>query len=144
MDTQELSRGRLLDHIQIVVSELEPSKRFYLAVLGVLGVPLGGEGPGMFWADELCVSTPDSSDAQGKTTGRTHVAFQAESREQVDAFYRAGLAAGGRNNGEPGERPYHAGYYASFLLDPDGNNVECVYHGPAKRSAPAITIRLGS
>jgi len=141
MNTSELSRGRLIDHIQLVVKALEPSKRFYLAILDVLGVPVAGEGPGSFWADELCISSVDSPDAQGKPTGRSHVAFQGRSREQVDAFYRAGLAAGGRDNGEPGERPYHAGYYAAFLLDPDGNNVEAVYHGPTERSAPVITVR---
>ena len=53
----------------------------------------------------------------------------------VDAFYRAGLEAGGTDNGAPGERPYHPGYYAAFLLDPDGNNIEAVHHGPASRSA---------
>ncbi len=58
----------------------------------------------------------------------------------VDAFYKAGLAAGGTDNGAPGERPYHPGYYAAFLLDPDGNNIEAVHHGPAKRSAASVTI----
>jgi catechol 2,3-dioxygenase-like lactoylglutathione lyase family enzyme len=142
MEIQELSRGRLIDHLQLVVKALEPSKRFYSATLEVLGIPIGGEGPGFFWADELVVSTTDSPAAQGVPTGRTHLAFQAASREQVEAFHRAGLAAGGRDNGKPGERPYHPGYYASFLIDPDGNNVEVVYHGPAERSAPAITIRF--
>jgi hypothetical protein len=58
----------------------------------------------------------------------------------VDRFYRAALAAGGRDNGAPGERPYHPGYYAAFVLDPDGNNIEAVYHGAAKRSAGSVKI----
>jgi hypothetical protein len=58
----------------------------------------------------------------------------------VQRFHAAGLAAGGRDNGVPGERSYHPGYYAAFLLDPDGNNVEAVYHGPAKRSADAVVV----
>ena len=67
-------------------------------------------------------------------------AFQAGDRAMVEAFYQAGLAAGGRDNGAPGERPYHPGYYAAFLLDPDGNNIEAVYHGEARRSAPSVEI----
>ena len=64
-------------------------------------------------------------------------------RATVDAFYKAGLAAGGRDNGAPGERPdYHPGYYAAFLLDPDGNTIEAVFHGEAKRSAPSVTINF--
>ncbi|HEX5659991.1 MAG TPA: VOC family protein [Polyangiales bacterium] len=144
MQANQLSRGRLIDHLQLVVKELDPSRRFYEATLAVLGVPIGGEGPGFFWADELVVSSADSPAAQGKTTGRAHFAFQAASREQVDAFHRAGIAAGGRDNGEPGVRPYHPGYYAAFLLDPDGNNVEVVYHGAHERSAAEITIRFES
>jgi predicted lactoylglutathione lyase len=73
-------------------------------------------------------------------TGRHHLAFQAADKAMVDAFYRAGIENGGKDNGAPGERPYHPGYYASFLLDPDGNNVEAVYHGPGKRSARSVTV----
>jgi len=140
METNQVVRGRLIDHLQLVVADLERSKRFYQAVLGVLDVPIGGEGKDFFWADELFVSTATSPAATGALTGRVHVAFQASSREQVEAFHRAGLAAGGRDHGAPGDRPYHPGYFAGFLLDPDGNNVEAVYHGPGKRSADAITI----
>ncbi|TIM65146.1 MAG: VOC family protein, partial [Mesorhizobium sp.] len=93
-----------------------------------------------FWADELFVSSADSRAAQGVLTGRHHLAFQAKDRAMVDAFYQAGLAAGGKDNGAPGERPYHPGYYAAFLLDPDGSNIEAVFHGEAKRSAPAVEI----
>jgi len=140
METNELHRGRLLDHIQLVVADLEKSKRFYQAVLEALGVPIGGEGPGFFWADELCISSRESPSAAGELTGRTHLAFQAASEEVVRAFHQAGLAAGGTENGAPGARPYHPGYFAAFLLDPDGNNVEAVFHGPAQRSAASVKI----
>ena len=136
----ELHRGRLIDHIQLVVKDLAASKRFYAAAFGVLGIPLAGEAEDYFWADELFVSTQDSKSAQGKPTGRCHIAFQAKDRATVDRFHSAVLAAGGRDNGKPGMRPYHPGYYAAFALDPDGNNVEAVFHGTAKKSAESVKI----
>jgi catechol 2,3-dioxygenase-like lactoylglutathione lyase family enzyme len=142
METQELHRGRLIDHIQLVVRDLSAAQRFYKAIFGALNIPLGGSGDDYFWADELFVSTVDSEAAQGVLTGRHHLAFQTQSRAMVDAFYEAALANGGKDNGAPGERPYHPGYYAAFVLDPDGNNVEAVYHGEAKRSAPSVHIRF--
>ena len=141
MEKLEIHRGRLLDHIHLVVRDLAASRRFYDAVLGALGVPVGGEGPGFFWADELFVSIADSQAASGELTGRVHLAFQAADKESVERFHRAGLESGGRNHGAPGERPYHPGYFAAFLLDPDGNNVEAVFHGPGKRSADSVVIR---
>lgn len=137
----ELHRGRLVDHIQLVVADLDASRRFYEAVFEVLDIPLGGSADTHFWYDEFFVSTPDSPEAQGKLTGRHHLAFQAKDRATVDAFHEACLAAGGRDNGAPGLRAnYHPGYYAAFLLDPDGNNIEAVFHGPAERSAPSVQI----
>ena len=136
----ELHRGRLIDHVQLVVRDLDASRGFYTAILEVLDIPVEGAGEGFFWADELAVSTADSEAADGKLTGRNHIAFQAKDRATVDAFYKAGLAAGGTDNGAPGERPYHPGYYAAFLLDPDGNNVEAVFHGEARRSAASVEI----
>lgn len=130
----EFHRGRLIDHVHLVVRDLDASRRFYEAVFDVVGVPISG-GDGFFFADELFVSTGTP------VTGRVHVAFQAVDRDAVDRFHAAGLAAGGRDNGLPGERrQYHPGYYAAFLLDPDGNNIEAVYHGPAERSAASVTI----
>ena len=140
METQELHRGRLIDHLQLVVRDLDASRRFYGAVFEVLGVPIGGEGESWFWADELFVSSADSVAALGKLTGRCHLAFQAKDRAAVEAFHKAGLAAGGTDNGAPGERPYHPGYYAAFLLDPDGNNIEAVFHGAAERSADSVVV----
>jgi catechol 2,3-dioxygenase-like lactoylglutathione lyase family enzyme len=140
METQELHRGRLIDHIQLVVRDLPASQKFYTAVFEVLNIPIGGKADDYFWADELFVSTADSQAAQGALTGRHHLAFQARDRATVDAFYQAALASGGKDNGGPGERPYHPGYYAAFVLDPDGNNIEAVFHGDAKRSAPSVQI----
>jgi catechol 2,3-dioxygenase-like lactoylglutathione lyase family enzyme len=141
MEAQELHRGRLIDHIQLVVRDIEASRRFYKAVFAVLEIPLGDDTKDFFWADELFVSTADSPAAAGKLTGRHHLAFQARDRAMVDAFYTAGLEGGGVDNGKPGKRPnYHPGYYAAFLLDPDGNNIEAVFHGEANRSAPSVKI----
>ncbi len=141
MQTNELFRGRLIDHLQLVVRDLAASRRFYEALLQSLGIPLSGEGPGYFWADELVVSSIDSPASAGRLTGPTHFAFQAEGRDAVEAAYRAALAAGGRDHGPPGLRPdYHPAYFAAFVLDPDGNNVEIVHHGPAERSSAAVRV----
>lgn len=140
METQELHRGRLIDHVQLVVKDLAASKRFYTAVFETLKIPLGGEADDYFWYDELFVSSQQSQAALGALTGRMHLAFQGSSREAVEAFYKAALATGGRDNGKPGERPYHPGYYAAFVLDPDGNNIEVVYHGPARRTAASVRV----
>ncbi len=126
--------GRLIDHVHLRVRDLEASKRFYGAVLEALGHSLSGEGDDHFWADELFAS----SDAE--PTAGLHLAFQARDRETVDRFYEAALASGGRDNGAPGERRYHPGYYAAYVIDPDGNNVEAVNHGPTVRSAESVVV----
>jgi catechol 2,3-dioxygenase-like lactoylglutathione lyase family enzyme len=117
------------------VADLEVSKRFYGAVLESLdlsGVLM--DGPGFYFADELFVSKADGP------ASCVHLAFQAADQEAVRRFHQAALAAGGRDNGKPGERPYHPGYYAAYVIDPDGNNIEAVFHGPADRSAESIVI----
>lgn len=139
MQTNEVHRGRLIDHVQLVVRDLAASKRFYQPLFQLLEIP-SQEGPDFFWADELFVSTATSSAAAGRTTGPTHLAFQAKDRATVDRWHAAATAAGGTDHGAPGERPYHPGYYAAFVLDPDGNNIEVVHHGPAQRSAESIRI----
>ena len=136
----EIHRGRLIDHVHLVVADLAASRKFYAAALESLGFPAGPSGEDHFVYDELFVSTAGSSSAQGKLTGRVHLAFQAADRAAVDQFHAAAVAAGGRDNGAPGERPYHPGYYAAFVLDPDGNNIEAVFHGPAKASAKSVVI----
>lgn len=129
----QFHRGRLLDHVHLRVADVEASKRFYRAILASMGLAdILREGPNFFCADELFVNKADGH------ISRIHLAFQASSRELVHAFYQAALAAGGEDNGGPGERPYHPGYYAAFVLDPDGNNIEAVFHGPSERSAPSV------
>ncbi len=135
----QFHRGRLLDHVHLHANDLAASKRFYKAIADALGVQDGfGEFEHYFFIDELFVDADRNAPAT-----RVHLAFQAADRDMVDRFYEAGLAAGGRDNGAPGERAYHPGYYAAFLLDPDGNNIEAVYHGAAKRSAASVVIDAG-
>jgi catechol 2,3-dioxygenase-like lactoylglutathione lyase family enzyme len=135
----EFHRGRLIDHIHLRARDLEASKRFYRAALQAVG-KAGAivEAPTHFSADELWIDQADGP------TSRVHLAFQAASKDQVEAFHEAALAAGGRDNGGPGERKYHPGYYAAFVLDPDGNNVEAVYHGPFVASAESIVVKPAS
>jgi catechol 2,3-dioxygenase-like lactoylglutathione lyase family enzyme len=127
--------GRLIDHVHLRVADLDASKRFYRAVLAVLGkADVMVEQGDCFYADELYVDRADGP------VSRVHLAFQASSHEMVQAFHRAALAAGGRDNGGPGERAYHPGYYGAFAFDPDGNNIEAVFHGPATRSVPSVVV----
>ena len=127
----------MLDHVGFSVSDFSRAKAFYEAALKPLGLSLlmevtaeetgadahagfGAGGKPFFW-----IGTGDGA------KGGTHVAFTAATRAEVDAFHRAALAAGGRDNGPPGLRPhYHQTYYAAFVLDPDGDNVEAVCHAP--------------
>lgn len=130
----EFHQGRLIDHVHLRVADLEKSRAFYRAVLAALGRELTFDGETAFASDELFV------DAATDYTTRCHLAFQAPDRETVARFHAAGLAAGGTDNGAPGERHYHPGYYGAFILDPDGNNIEAVWHGPATRSADSVVI----
>ena len=126
--------GRLIDHLHLRVADFDASKRFYRAALEAVGLDLTEEGDGWFSVDELYVS------ADGSPTQNLHLAFQAADEETVARFHAAAIAAGGTDNGAPGERKYHPGYYAAFVLDPDGNNVEAVCHGPVRRSAPSVVL----
>lgn len=130
----KLHKGRLIDHVHLHAGELAKTAKFYKAILDVLGVDYVSDDE-HFQADELWI------DAERGSTN-VHLAFQAPDRGTVEAWHAAGLAAGGDDNGEPGERDYHPGYYAAFLLDPDGNNVEAVYHGPATRSSDSVEIEF--
>ncbi|MBV8535107.1 MAG: VOC family protein [Alphaproteobacteria bacterium] len=129
----------MLDHIGIDVSDLARSKAFYRAALAPLGYRLTKEVPQRrvagFGAPQrpgtLIDPAGDFWIVQGPPTPAVHVAFNAASRAEVDAFHAAALAAGGRDNGPPGLRPqYHANYYGAFVLDPDGYNIEAVCHMP--------------
>lgn len=130
----EFHLGRVLDHVHLRVRDLDASRRFYEAALAALGRELR-TGEGYFSADELWVT------ADGPPTERLHLAFQARDEAAVRRFHEAALAAGGTDNGRPGERSYHPGYYAAYVLDPDGNNIEAVFHGPALRSAESVVLR---
>ena len=127
----------MLDHIGFAVSDYARSLAFYKNALEPLGAGLikevprevaGGEAHAGFGRD----GKADFWIGAGRAlTGRLHVAFTARSRSEVDAFYAAALAAGGKDNGKPGLRPiYHQNYYGAFVLDPDGHNVEAVCHAP--------------
>ncbi len=126
--------GRLIDHVHLRVRDLDASKTFYTAVLAALEIPVGQSNEHFFQADELFIDAIDP----GGVPSKVHLAFQARDKDMVAAFHRAALAAGGRDNGAPGERPYHPGYYAAFVLDPDGNNIEAVIHGKETRSAASV------
>jgi catechol 2,3-dioxygenase-like lactoylglutathione lyase family enzyme len=125
------TRRVVIDHLTIGVSDLEASRRFYSQALA----PLGFEDRGP-WSDahrEISFGTEGASDfaisQEYEVGGQVHIAFAADTREQVDAFHAAALAAGGEDNGGPGPRPeYSEGYYGAFVLDPDGHNVEAVLH----------------
>ncbi|MDP8918401.1 MAG: VOC family protein [Pseudomonadota bacterium] len=127
-------QGRLIDHIHLRVADIEASRRFYRAVLQALGHDFTSESPRHFACDELWVDQADGP------VSRVHLAFQARDPQGVHAFHQAALAHGGRDNGGPGERSYHPGYYAAFAFDPDGHNIEAVHHGPADRSAEAVVV----
>src|ERR1044072_8713305 len=130
----QVHSGRLIDHIQCHCADLAASRRFYSALFGILGVQLVELTPTLLVADELCLSPADGP------VSRIDLAFQTTGRDEGGRIYGAALAAGGRDNGGPGERHYHPGYYAAFMLDPDGNNIEVVYHGPAQRSAASVQL----
>jgi catechol 2,3-dioxygenase-like lactoylglutathione lyase family enzyme len=121
----------MLDHIGLLVADFTKSKAFFETALKPLGYSCLMEYSG--WAGFGAESKPDFWIAQGQSIkAPIHVAFAAADRLAVDAFHQAALAAGGRNNGAPGLRQdYHPNYYAAFVLDPDGNNIEAVCHSPA-------------
>jgi catechol 2,3-dioxygenase-like lactoylglutathione lyase family enzyme len=130
----------MLDHIGLAVADFDRAKAFYRAVLKPLGLGVvmevtaeetggdahagfGDEGKPFFWIG-----------TGAKPKGGAHVAFAAQTRAEVDAFHAAAIAAGGRDNGQPGLRPhYHPNYYGAFVYDPDGNNIEAVCHRPEGR-----------
>ena len=133
-------RPRVIDHIGVGVRDFEESLDFYTRALAPLGFErvafidednrsagFGVRGRDDFWVHE------------GRPAGRMHVAFDAESREAVDAFHAAAIEAGARDNGAPGVRTaYSDTYYAAYVLDPNGNNIEAVFHGdaPSRRGQP--------
>jgi catechol 2,3-dioxygenase-like lactoylglutathione lyase family enzyme len=120
-----------IDHVNIPVHDLARSRRFYEAALGPLGVRvIEIAGAPLGWGPALVVGPPEREDlclVLGRPAAPLHFAFEAETRAAVCAFHAAALAAGGRDNGAPGLRPqYSANYFAAFVIDPDGYNVEVV------------------
>ena len=120
----------MIDHVSIKVKDVEQAKAFYEAALAPLGYARGIEYPGGMQllvegepGDVWVAPLPE-----GAETVPTHVALRAADAAAVDAFYEAALAAGGTDNGAPGPRDYHPGYYAAFVYDPEGNNIEAVIH----------------
>lgn len=136
----------MLDHMTFRVTDIARAKAFYSAALAPLGYSVCFEGE--FGSHILGFAYPDASQPDGKkadvwfidgpspyggpaATSGCHLAWRAQSRAEVDAFHRAALAAGGKDNGAPGLRPeYHAHYYGAFVIDPEGNNIEAVCHSP--------------
>lgn len=126
----------MIDHTGLKVSNPQKSKTFYDKALGPLGYEPLRVVPPEYTGGKVCIGygvppKPDFWMMEGQHTDKIHVAFRADTRKQVDEFYRAALAAGGRDNGAPGPRPhYHKDYYGAFVLDPDGHNIEAVCHIP--------------
>lgn len=114
-------RSGLIDRLHIHSRDVAAAKRFYRAVMDVLGVPVV-EGEDFFFADQLWIDA-------GEHGGKVHLAFNAADPEMVDRFQQAGLAAGGRSNSAPEDADFHPGHYAARLMDPDGNLIEAVWHG---------------
>lgn len=120
----------MFDHVGFGVSDYAASKAFFLKALEPLGVTVVREGPYGLGLGQNNKPSLWMHQTSG-TIAPLHLAFAAATRKQVDAFYRAALEAGGRDNGAPGLRPlYHASYYGAFVIGPDGHNVEAVCHKP--------------
>jgi catechol 2,3-dioxygenase-like lactoylglutathione lyase family enzyme len=121
----------MFDHVVFSVSNYEEAKTFFVKALAPLGVEVVSEGP---LGVEMC--RPDSPSSLcirriAEKATHLHLAFTAESRQQVQDFYRAALEAGAKDNGAPGLRPQYSGsYYAAFVIGPDGHNIEAVFHEP--------------
>ena len=132
----EFHRGRLIDHIRLVAKDIEASRAFYEALLGVLGVAIEREGEGWFLADELLVA-----EGSRRGTGKIHLALQAKDEATVRAAFAAALETGGKSKAKPAKGDVHPFYYSATVLDPDGNAIEIVTHGPLKRSASSVVVK---
>jgi catechol 2,3-dioxygenase-like lactoylglutathione lyase family enzyme len=118
----------MIAHTSLAVSDYSTSKAFYSSVLGTLGYKNNME-----YGRSAGFNDGENTDfwiSEEKSVVPTHLAFRATGRKQVEEFHKAAVAAGGKNNGGPGYRDYSPGYYAAFVLDPDGNNIEAVWYDP--------------
>jgi catechol 2,3-dioxygenase-like lactoylglutathione lyase family enzyme len=134
--------GRLIDHLDLRVHDFDAARPFYRAIFAALGREAEvEEAEDWLGLDELYVTRMAPG---GAATSHLHLCFQATDRDMVARFHAEGLAAGGRDNGRPGLRDYHPGYFAAFLLDPDGNNIEAkVDERVRSRTAPWIAVETG-
>jgi catechol 2,3-dioxygenase-like lactoylglutathione lyase family enzyme len=133
--------SEVIDHVGIRVSELAASRGMYEAALTELGFEVLGEGEfegdayvlfGRGTSDDFALHTVGTEPGRDRVTTGAHIAFQAPDNASVERWYAAAIENGGTDNGAPGVRPEYSGrYYAAFVLDPDGNNVEAVFHAPA-------------
>ena len=124
----------MFDHVKFGVSDFAASKAFFLKALEPLGLAIVAEGEPTYGVEMVRPNGKVSLILcqTGEKPAHLHLAFVAENRRQVDAFHRAALEAGAKDNGAPGLRPhYHANYYAAFVIGPDGHNIEVVCHEPA-------------
>ena len=132
--------SEVIDHVEIRVSDLATSRRMYEAALGELGFTVLGEGEfegdayvmfGRGTSDDFALHAVGAKPGRDRVTTGAHIAFPAPDEVSVERWYAQAIRNGGTDNGAPGLRPEYSGrYYAAFLLDPDGNNVEAVFHGP--------------
>jgi catechol 2,3-dioxygenase-like lactoylglutathione lyase family enzyme len=132
--------SEVIDHVGLRVTDLQASRQMYEAALGELGFAVLGEGTfeddayvlfGRGESDDFALHGVGSKPGHDRVTRGAHVAFRAGDAEAVDCWHAAAVRHGGRDNGPPGLRPEYSGtYYAAFVLDPDGNNVEAVFHRP--------------
>ena len=130
----------MFDHVGVRVSDMQRSEHFYRTVLGALDLEPGRGGEYVWW-DEFITG---ACDAEHPVTQHLHVGFVAWSREAVDRFHQAGIAAGYTSDGDPGERPqYMPSYYGAFLLDPDGNSIEAVHHDDVRRGGVIDHMWIG-
>ena len=130
----------VIDHVGMRVSDLAASRQMYEAALAELGFSVLGEGEfegdayvlfGRGQSDDFSLHTVGSEPGRDRVTTGAHVAFRAETQDAVERWHRAAIRQGGADNGRPGVRPEYSGhYFAAFVVDPDGNNVEAVFHKP--------------
>jgi catechol 2,3-dioxygenase-like lactoylglutathione lyase family enzyme len=128
----------MLDHISLGVSNLARARKFYDQVLKPLGFSMNhatpggyGYGPSNARINSFWIGLPFAKRRKPRACAGSHVAFKAANRKAVDAFYKAALKAGGKDNGKPGLRPeYHANYYGAFVFDPEGHAIEACCHNP--------------
>jgi catechol 2,3-dioxygenase-like lactoylglutathione lyase family enzyme len=134
--------SEVIDHVGIRVSDLATSRRMYEAALAELGFEVLGEGEfegdayvlfGRGTSDDFALHTVGTEPGRDRVTTGAHIAFRATDADSVERWHAAAIDNGGNDNGAPGLRPEYSGrYYAAFALDPDGNNVEAVYHTPVQ------------